>query len=1560
MKKIPFAVARAADVAAMEPQLDPDYTASVRGLAVFAGLVVARRGKPLAVTSINADNVLQKLGDPIHPRSGGKFYESIRHVAQALNGGDGHVVRVVPPDMRIPLIRLKEQDTAPDIAPTLVNSAGSKLSIDKDRIAGDGSDIATIAFIAKDANGNLLTGLKNISFVATGAYPPQISATWEIAGTYYAEITSTRAGTTSIIVMDGVNRVGTFTVTLYVIAALLSDEKSVISIDKTLVDAGRVDFATVTLDARDADGNPIIGAKNIDFLVRGNSNPVMGDVVEVASGKYQMTIAGQIAGSMTVYPRQKGKALVQWVAFRLITIVNNAPLSPTSSDMEVIPQIIKGDMKDELMVRITAMTNDGAMIKGLEAGHLTLHVKAGASNPIDPTNCVIGPIQVIASGVYTFSLKSSGLGEGVLELQQDSVAIATMTGHFRAEQAKIIDPTNAKTKMDIDRPRIVNDGQSKAVITATLAESSGIVIESISGLTFAVTKGEATLGDYQQNRFGVITVELVSTYVGDITIAMYQYGVQIGTHEVSVLSAPAPVLTQTTSKISFSKTTVEANGSDQIKITLEANDQIGKPIYDETGLLFAADGFTGGVFILPVTQEMDGSGKPTNKYSSTLTATSTGLGKVRVYRNSVLLPLFDTTITITAVHGKIDPQKCSVSAVPHTIKANGIEQVTITAELKDAYGAVVTGKVNITAQEQTLGLSSVLLAESKTIPGTYTGLVTSIIDGESLFYFYEGNEKLTGGVLFVAPEFERVRGILDESFSQFTSSAPWRYADGSESITVVFRPRDGLQNAIAASMASVKFVIDSTATDLNVTLLKENPAGVYYLEIKTATAQTFNVNVLWNNNALTLPAVKVEFREPSASDAPAPQSREIQDDAPETFMFSRVDLTSLITDSPLDLKRSELYADSKTNAGNGAAVLICLRAIDKKGAAIQGLAPVLYADTPLVDIGDMQALPDGLYQFAVICHSFDYVATFGVSINGDTQPLSVFVEVLPQCLTPVCDDPERLVQAPSNRSNITMFPVFCPADGVAEMTCTIELVDRLNRPLVGCHGLALLAYDGIQSLIISSVVERKPGMYSATVASIYPGSTRLAFYWNGYFLHSTPMAIFSPAAIARSYGADMQNDYIDDIIEVMADITIPMQADPAPGTKKWIAAKLDAVTVGADITLQDDDCVVIYVDDGDDSKNRTLTIEPDEISGFWDLTLQEVDNLGVHNVLERVRFSLDPESSDAAGNAAWLPLCLEKTKSRLRALVRPRASFPDTFTGLDEITFAGGYDGTLTAITTQDYMKALKALDASMVNYTAMLGLGCYDSSVLRALAQHAMECRIDMFADVRPENSPVEAMIEAQSMGLGDYANVCLYHFPYSNRDPFTDNAIVYGLSGDAFTAKARGVAQVPTIGGWHYSPAGYARATILRQNITPLEYADQVDREQYVAAGLNPVAASIAGQMQIDDAITTYRKRNDLQFQHVNSVLNAISRDMFDIMTVLKHEPGQTLADALQREIPILLDSYVKAGALVTPRDTSQGSSPYIFEIREDGFDGWHVAYAVCVVGVARRILCEPVVYR
>lgn len=398
------------------------------------------------------------------------------------------------------------------------------------------------------------------------------------------------------------------------------------------------------------------------------------------------------------------------------------------------------------------------------------------------------------------------------------------------------------------------------------------------------------------------------------------------------------------------------------------------------------------------------------------------------------------------------------------------------------------------------------------------------------------------------------------------------------------------------------------------------------------------------------------------------------------------------------------------------------------------------------------------------------------------------------------------------------------------------------------------------------------------------------------------------------------------------------------------------------------DVVMLYVIDGNPSTNRDVRFTADPANAKrLILTLTETNSLGVVTTLDTYTVSLFTDVTDDYGAPAWIETQLENKSKYLRAIAQanPTGAYKDATDRLAADSspkeFIGGTAGDMNNISADSYEKALTVLRNSPVFFSAVLGLGCYDRSVLNSLSEIARNRRIDAFFDIDPRISYADALKKSDEYGFNDHEHIAFYHFPYTYRDKTSRATTVAGLSGTAFRAKALGVQKVPSIGGWHYSPAGEERGVISRDSLKCASWAGEPDYDQMYTKRINKVASSRTGVMTIDDSLTAYRRENSLRLQHVNSTMNAIARDLYNLWGTIKHQPDNEVEDCLTRDTPRVFDSYVACGALVSPtQDTGSGTEPYVISYKQVEDDLWEVEYSCCVTGTARRIAGIPILMR
>lgn len=414
-----------------------------------------------------------------------------------------------------------------------------------------------------------------------------------------------------------------------------------------------------------------------------------------------------------------------------------------------------------------------------------------------------------------------------------------------------------------------------------------------------------------------------------------------------------------------------------------------------------------------------------------------------------------------------------------------------------------------------------------------------------------------------------------------------------------------------------------------------------------------------------------------------------------------------------------------------------------------------------------------------------------------------------------------------------------------------------------------------------------------------------------------------------------------------------------------VAAAQDTVTTGnapygTPLNLPTGADLVIYIADGDPSLTRSLSMSPADSTrygaGMYHLVLTEVDELGFESELENLLVSMNPEALNDMNQPAYIVTALENGSRHMRAIVGANAL---GLTGFTKTAFAGGTNGDMNKISVEQYTKAISVLRNAMVRYTAVLGLGCYDTTIIPKLSDLCSDRRIDGFFDIPPTLNYAGARKWITDLNLDNH-RMCAYHFPFCAKDPFSGSSQLWGLSGTAFVAKALGVAKVADVGGWHYSPAGEERGIINRREIRPMPGLDEPDYMEMYRLRINKVAFGVGGKMVIDDAITCRSREDYLRFQHVSSVMDAINREFYGIARALKHQPDGLTLDGLTGGMERLLNNFITSGALVKPRNSEDGDKPYVLTVTQKAIDLWEVHWSCCITGTARRIHGKPALIR
>lgn len=135
---------------------DASATVSVAGgnSMTWAGIGPAKRGKPNTIINVD-ENYESQLGSAYH-MSEGPAAEVLRHVREAVIGGPGKFVRVMPQTARFPLITVRNVTAPEDVSPT-ANTAGDVTPIDGSALELVKTALPYGTEISQDEDADLLT-----------------------------------------------------------------------------------------------------------------------------------------------------------------------------------------------------------------------------------------------------------------------------------------------------------------------------------------------------------------------------------------------------------------------------------------------------------------------------------------------------------------------------------------------------------------------------------------------------------------------------------------------------------------------------------------------------------------------------------------------------------------------------------------------------------------------------------------------------------------------------------------------------------------------------------------------------------------------------------------------------------------------------------------------------------------------------------------------------------------------------------------------------------------------------------------------------------------------------------------------------------------------------------------------------------------------------------------------------------------------------------------------------------------------------------------------------------
>ncbi|WP_127959640.1 invasin domain 3-containing protein [Serratia microhaemolytica] len=686
----------------------------------------------------------------------------------------------------------------------------STLKAEPALIVADGNAAATISFTLMDANRNPVSG-QEVVFSTTLAQTTLSEVVDQGDGSYTAKLTGTLAGSAPIAVQVGgaAFAVAPLSITITGDSANLSSTNSELTTSTNTLVADGKSTATVTLTLKDANGNAVTGLP----ITFSSSLGQFGAVVETGVGVYSAPLTGTRAGSAEIVAKVAGGS------FELsgLTITFTADSDNPSAANSVL-------------------TAEPAQLiaNGSDEATLTIQLKDANNNPIvgqsvsfesSLLNSSVGTVTDHGDGSYSAMLKGTKAGEAIITAKIAGVALEGSQPKvtFSADSSNL---STTNSTLTSSSAFVIANGAATATLTFTLLDGYSNPVSG-QNVSFDSSFADSQLTTVTDQGNGVYTAQLTATKTGSTTVSASVAGTRFASLDIRLIGDVENLDTDLSS-LEVSKSSIVANGSDSVLITLKLKDRNDNPL-GELPVSFDTDLET---TISTVTESSEGV------YTATLTGIKAGLATLSVRVAGNVMGIAEQSVTLIADSNNLSKTSSTLTVSQDTLVANDQAAAEITLTLKDANDNPVTGQ-SVTFSSTLTGTHFEATVEKG--EGVYTSKVTGTKAGSAPISANVASWQMTGpSVTFTADS-----SNLSASYSKLAVSDARIVADGSETSTLSFTLRDGNDNPVTGQ--SVTFSSDLAVTIGSVT---EQADGVYTAQLSGTQIGTATVSAKVAGNVL--------------------------------------------------------------------------------------------------------------------------------------------------------------------------------------------------------------------------------------------------------------------------------------------------------------------------------------------------------------------------------------------------------------------------------------------------------------------------------------------------------------------------------------------------------------------------------------------------------------------------------------------------------------------------------------------------------------------------------------
>lgn len=564
-------------------------------------------------------------------------------------------------------------------------AASATVSLDEN--ASNGTPVHTV--IATDGDGSTLTYVIT-NGNTSGAFSIDNSGVITVAGASMLDYETVTQFVLTVNVSDGVSSdIATVTINLND----LNDNSPVandasVSLDENVING----TAVHTLVATDADGSPLTYA-----ITNGNATGAFsisntGTITVTDATKLDYETLQQFIVTVTVSDGIGSDDAI--VTINLNNLNDNAP---DAADATV--SIDENAVNETIVHTIPFSDADGSAVTfAIDGGN-----GSGAFS-IDP---VSGVITVKDQNAMDFETTNQFTLTITLT---DGSNFKTVTITINVNDLPDLASTTASL-ITATPASVVADGTTVSYITIQLKDINGNNLTTSGGtVEIFTTVGTCSIASNLNN--GTYEATIVSSVTGTATITATLNGVAIADNaEVSFTAGP---ISPATTQITASANAILANGVSTTVITVLAKDANGNLIPSGGSLLVLST--TLGT-LTNVVDHGDGT------YTATLTSSSTA-GPALITGTADGLSITDSE-NVDFTTGSASASTSTISSALPSISADGIATTTITVQVRDISGNLLTTGGDVIALASTAGTISNIVDQGN---GTYTATLTSSTD----------------------------------------------------------------------------------------------------------------------------------------------------------------------------------------------------------------------------------------------------------------------------------------------------------------------------------------------------------------------------------------------------------------------------------------------------------------------------------------------------------------------------------------------------------------------------------------------------------------------------------------------------------------------------------------------------------------------------------------------------------------------------------------------------------------------------------------------------------------